>query len=396
MGANRICLIVLAWERRFSLRYQVMTPLAMCIAVGVAFLSLNSAEAHVITLMQKSIRHEIGTPQGKDVWVVEATEMPGLAAIGTSVTSLRTGRAWASCDLHISPATNRDKTVCRIEVRDKTSGTTIASKNVRARDILTLRRASVMFNAPGNNHELEFRVISFGATAFQLSTMQLSVPDPDIKFHFDQRRLQSIVVDGKELLTGGGCYLIGSLDGDDKPSTNVTSGGSDGRYLLAPGMGDKLLIPYVLNFKQVSPTRVDFRISVGPVPVEIASMNLAIDARKELFDTFQFSASGYKVGCAHDRTLRDGDGGAFASIPTPCRIVDKGVQYGSVGLAGATGEQSWGAISGKGGTLTLQLTPPRRGLSFTNHPSTNNIGLGFGKMSKGDTVEQRGSIVWAP
>ena len=77
------------------------------------------------------------------------------------------------------------------------------------------------------------RTIRMAALAIMtLSTMRVDgLAAQTVTFDYDSRSVRSITVDGHNVLTGGGLYLIGSADGADIRETNFSSGGSNGRRM---------------------------------------------------------------------------------------------------------------------------------------------------------------------
>jgi hypothetical protein len=167
----------------------------------------------------------------------------------------------------------------------------------------------------------------------------------------------------------GGYYIIGSCTGADD-NNNVTSQGSDGHTLRAPGSCPGA--PFSLTITGTNPYHV--KIQIGPLPVAYRTLSVPLDPNKDYFDRFQFAGTSYQVGCGTSFTTRSGSGATFDSIPRPCTIPN----VGSVGVARVVPLPAWGEISGPLGTIRRTITAGNaQELAFINHPGTNNIEIGF-------------------
>jgi hypothetical protein len=198
----------------------------------------------------------------------------------------------------------------------------------------------------------------------------------------DSTGIQHIYRNGADLFEGvGGYYIIGSCTGADN-SDNVTSQGSDGHTLLAPGACPGA--PFQMTISAAG-TTIHVSIEIGPLPADYATLSVPFDPVLEYFDTFEFDGSSYEVGCANSFSPRSGSGGTFDSIPTPCQI--PGV--GGVGVARVAPAPAWGEISGPLGTVrrTLQSGDVEQ-LVFVRHPGTHNIEPGFNPVHFGTVIPQ--------
>ena len=186
----------------------------------------------------------------------------------------------------------------------------------------------------------------------------------------DATGIQRLERFGANLFEGvGGYYIIGSCTGADD-ANNVTSQGSDGHTLRAPGSCPGA--PFSLAVTGDNPYHVT--ISIGPLPAAYRTLSVPLDPRKDLLDAFAFAGSAYQVGCGTSFQPRSGSGAAFATIPTPCTIPN----VGGVGLARVVPVPGSGEIAGPLGTIRRRiLSGDAKELDFFNHPGTNNIEVGF-------------------
>ena len=194
-------------------------------------------------------------------------------------------------------------------------------------------------------------------------------PDPLVVVA-DGTGIQRLLWNGVDLFAGvGGYYVIGSCTGADG-ADNVTSQGSDGRTLSAPGACPGA--PFSMTITGRHPIRVS--IAIGPLPAAYRTLSVPLDPTKEYFDTFAFDGTRYQVGCGLSWSERTGSSALFESIPRPCLI--PGV--GTVGVARVVPAPAWGEIRGPIAAIRRTF---RAGdgeeLAFINHPGTNNIELGF-------------------
>jgi hypothetical protein len=167
----------------------------------------------------------------------------------------------------------------------------------------------------------------------------------------------------------GGYYIIGSCTGSDD-ANNVTSQGSDGHTLHAPGNCPGA--PFSLVVTGDNPYHVS--IQIGPLPTAYRTLSVPLDPRKDLIDNFAFDGNAYQVGCGTSYQPRTGSGAAFDTIPRPCVIPD----VGSVGVARVVPAPAWGEITGPLGTIRRHITSgDAKELDFINHPGTNNIEIAF-------------------
>ena len=183
----------------------------------------------------------------------------------------------------------------------------------------------------------------------------------------DGTGIQRIERYGANLLDGvGGLYLIGSCTGADDPTSNVTSQGSDGATLRAPGSCPGA--PFSLTITGTNPILVS--ATVGPLPVPYATLSLPLDPKREYMTNFQFAGSSYEVGCGTTWSPVAGAGAAFTTIPQPCDIPGAG----AVGVARVAPAPTWGEITGPLGALRLTLlSGDAREMQFIRHPGTHNI-----------------------
>lgn len=194
---------------------------------------------------------------------------------------------------------------------------------------------------------------------------------PVVDADHDATGIQHLRVDGVDVLAGvGGYYIIGSCTGADDANNNVTSQGSDGTTLRAPGSCPGA--PFSLTVSGANPFHVS--ISIGPLPVAYRSLSVPLDPVKVFFEEFAFDGDAYQVGCGTSYSPRSGSRARFDTIPLPCTI--PGV--GGVGVARVRPTPAWGEITGPVATVRRTLLGGSgEELVFINHPGTNNIELGF-------------------
>jgi hypothetical protein len=161
----------------------------------------------------------------------------------------------------------------------------------------------------------------------------------EITFVYDGRAITQILLpDGRDLLGGtGGYYLIGSCSGTDDPNQNVTSVGSDGRTLHAPGGCPGA--PFSLAYQRLDGRTLQVTVSLGPLPRDYETLSVPLDCDRALFERFLFDSASYWVGCGARWELRAGAAatGRFADIPRWCEIPGVGM----VGLARANRKAGW-------------------------------------------------------
>jgi Domain of unknown function (DUF4214) len=224
-------------------------------------------------------------------------------------------------------------------------------------------------------------------------------PDPDpvdnapfVDFAFSSTGIRHIVSGGVDLLGGNGSYyIIGSCSGADDPGQNVVSIGASGGTLFAPGTCPGP--PFAITITRTSNNAVHASVRIGPTPVEYRGFSVPLDAKKSFFTSFNTTAPGFGVGCGDGYDARDGGGGNFADIPTPCFIP----AAGPVGTARFAPVPSMGEITGPFGTIRRTVTSgDGRELYFYNHPNTNNIEVSFttpGNLPAGSTLTLEEDIV---
>jgi len=215
-----------------------------------------------------------------------------------------------------------------------------------------------------------------------------------VSFGYDSTRVYSIRVNGFEILTGGGVYLIGSQSGNDNPTTNYSSVDSNGRVMTNGGPS------FRLSFWVKGPNVLGFIAEVGPVSVlPIAEMNMAFDFHKQLFSTFAFSGNRYYLNRSTSPiNYPSGSQVNYSSIPQIHKIFQNGVLLGMAGEANTKAATQWGAATGSLATIRVNVFSATRyrSMDFTNHFGTNNIALGFRTLNVGETARVEGEIVVTP
>jgi len=160
----------------------------------------------------------------------------------------------------------------------------------------------------------------------------------------------------------GQAYIEGSCDGSDNSGQNVTS------LALRPrGSGCLVSAPHSINVIAQGSNFVQIDWRIGPAATDLRTVSLPFDTPGKIFDKY----------CSWSGTC-----GKFSDIPTPHYIPPGfGFPGGYVGVVMARGDLSsgsWGEISGPYGVVRrTYLGGDCVRLLFYNHPSTNNIELGF-------------------
>ena len=238
------------------------------------------------------------------------------------------------------------------------------------------------------------RTIRMAALAIMtLSTVRVDgLAAQTVNFDYDSRSVRSITVDGHNILTGGGIYLIGSADGSDIRETNFSSGGSNGKRMTNGGP------PFSLEFRQSGAHKLAFKASVGPMNVDkMSQLSLAMDFRKDSLDVYEFDGSSYRYWGTRGEFV--GSAGRFDDIPQPGVIRDAwGRELGRVGVARIKPPFEWVRAAGVFGTVEIRINRAigltRAG--FTNHFATDDIGLGMHGALRGATVMVEGEIIVRP
>lgn len=225
-----------------------------------------------------------------------------------------------------------------------------------------------------------------------------------VNAQFDSRQIRRIYVNGMNILTfnpysgGGGIYLIGSASGDDRPSSNYESTGSQNGRMTNGGP------KFVLTFSPTTtPNVLAFSAKVGPVENNINSLTLAMDFDPHLMDSWKFNGSRHRyTPCTGSTSWRNKSSGKFNDIPQGCEITDNGVVLGHAGETQTDGLPSWARVSGSVAKVQIDLqgtipnTTGPRNVGFTNHSGTHNMSINFGKVLKDTTVSIVGQITVTP
>lgn len=213
-----------------------------------------------------------------------------------------------------------------------------------------------------------------------------------VDFRFDSTRISEIRANGLNILTGGGAYLIGSQTGRDLPSSNYSSIGSTNGRMTNGGP------PFRLTFHREGANSLLYELEVGPHHVDIERLDFAIDLQKPYFDRIEFAANRYELFYCSGRQIRSGSGLHYSDIPVGCEIRDGNIVYGYVGIAMLKPIPAWGESIGMFARVRLEVHQHENGIemSFANHPGTNNLGIGFGRLRRGRLARARGRIVVTP
>jgi hypothetical protein len=213
-----------------------------------------------------------------------------------------------------------------------------------------------------------------------------------VEFRYDQTQLKSIRVNGFELLTGGGGYLIGSPSGADGSGDGFTSYNSDGRRMANNGPA------FSLRFTPTADARtLKFRAEVTlDNHSRVATLSLPFDFDKRAVTSWSFAGTQYRFN--NEGRTRSGSGGDFASIPMPFRIPAQGPLITYTGFARPATLPAWGQVQGPVASVRIRVTAHSgvREMLFYNHGFTNNAELGFGSLTRGQRVWVEGELTVTP
>lgn len=239
---------------------------------------------------------------------------------------------------------------------------------------------------------IELLVVIASIIGVAACTPTASAQTGGVVFGYDNTQLRSIKVNGIEILTGGGGYLIGSPSGADGSGDGFTSYNSNGTRMSNNGPGFSLRFtptanPNVLRFRaQVTLDNRD----------RVATLSLPFDFDKRAVTSWSFNGSRFRYN--NEATIRNGFGGAYASIPQPFRIPAQGPLITYTGFAKPTSLPSWGQVAGSVATVRINITgnSGAREMLFYNHGFTNNAEVGFGALTRGQTVWVEGELIVTP
>lgn len=262
----------------------------------------------------------------------------------------------------------------------------VQNRALRNGDLIGLRTSTghyVCAENGGGSTVVANRTAWLGWETFKLE-MQ---PPPMVEFRFDSQRVSRINKAGRNILTGGGIYLIGSFTGADIPETNCSSiGGRNGRMTNGGP-------PYTLSFRSVGQNRLQFRAVVGPVPRRMEALSMAVDLQKSAVARWGFTGQEYRFfGAAR---YRDGSSGRYDEIPQPGIIRNaNGTVLGRVGVAFTRGVPQ--TLVARGDQLRVRVDVSEaigvRNGAFTHHFATHNIGFDMGPVEAGDRRVIAGTI----
>lgn len=214
-----------------------------------------------------------------------------------------------------------------------------------------------------------------------------------VDFDFDSTRVKHILVNGTDILTGGGIYLVGSKTGLDDPTSNYTTVGSNGRAMTNSGP------PYKLTFWKKSDTILGFKAEVGPVVGTVETLSLPFDFNKQQITKFAFNGNRYFLnGSSSGTSYTSGNFVAHSAIPAIFPIRQNGVLLGYSGVAATKAVTTWGAVDGALATVRISVLSHShyRSMGFFNHFGTNNAEIQFGKFAAGEKASVEGEVIVTP
>lgn len=181
----------------------------------------------------------------------------------------------------------------------------------------------------------------------------------------------------------GGYYVIGGCDDRDAAETNVTSLGSDGRTLFSP-RADCPGAPFEIRVTPIDAHTVRTEVTIGPLPVDYATLSVPLDVRAHLVDTFSTDVAPLFVGGCGEVERRNALDGHFDSVPTPC---PPGVRV--VGLAETRTPAGLAVIEGPGTRVIRRILggDAVKVQFFRNLPiDVENSEVAFGPRRAGSVV----------
>lgn len=217
-------------------------------------------------------------------------------------------------------------------------------------------------------------------------------------YDFDTKQVKAITVNGRNLLTGNGIYLIGSASGADGVLDPYNSPQSRDGLRLRNGRGQDGP-PFKLQFWQNGLGSLSFRAEVGPVDRTFNTLSMPFDFAPAVMDRFAFDGSRYRVECTGAR--KSGSDAPYASIVPQCHIVrneQTGVEVARVGVAIVESPASWAEVNGSVAKVRVNIRQAShyQSLRFHHHTFTNNLELSFGTMRKGEKAWVEGEMIVAP
>lgn len=222
----------------------------------------------------------------------------------------------------------------------------------------------------------------------------------NVDFVFDKTRVSRIFVNNKNVLTGGGIYLIGSTSGADNDATNYKSiGATDGRMVASRGgqIGPK----FELKFGRLNANQIQFAVSVT-ANQDFEKMSLAFDWDKSEVTRFRIPGTKLKfIGTGQDGWHsgtpvpgREGTRWYFKDIPQHHVVPGTNGQREGTALTRNVAEMGWVRLSGPRVKIKVELNTLQgvKDAAFTNHFAANASGYGFGPLRKGETAKIEGVI----
>lgn len=221
---------------------------------------------------------------------------------------------------------------------------------------------------------------------------------------YDETRISRIQYRGVDILTGGGIYLVGSVNGRDVRETNLNSIGSkNGRMISDFGeIGPR----FELKFTPEGPNRIKFVASVGPVGRDFERLDLAFDFNKQAVRSFAFGGTRLKfVGTGDDgwhnatpdQITKNGSRWRFNQIPQHQGSRDAyGRPLPKLGAAFTRNDsdKQWAKLFGPAVTIRIDVTSSHnyREMGITNHFVSHTFGFGFGPLKRGESASVEGYI----
>lgn len=241
------------------------------------------------------------------------------------------------------------------------------------------------------------KLIGFGLLLIASLGSQ-AIAQQTVRYDFDSKKLKSIIVNGDNLMTGNGIYLIGSLTGADGVLGPFNSPNSLDGLRLMNGY-QQYGAPFKLQFSQNGSGTLSFIAEIGPVEQTYETLSMPFDFGPTVMDRFAFDGSNYLMECTG--TVKKVSNDAYSSITPQCHVVKDektGEIVARVGVAIVRSPVLWAEVSGPKAKVrvTIKRSSHYTSLRFHRHTGTHNLELSFGKMQKGEKAFVEGEVIVTP
>lgn len=182
----------------------------------------------------------------------------------------------------------------------------------------------------------------------------------------------------------GGYYVIGGCDDRDAHDANVTTLQSNGAVMNAgnpacPGA------PFTITVTPINSQAVRTEITVGPLPVDYATLSVPLDMRAHLVDFFRTDVDPLFIGGCGEVERRSTREGGFDTVPTPCPPGQR-----VVGLAETRRPATLAVLGGPKARVVRRILSGDHVVSirfFRNLPiDVENSEVAFGPRRAGDVI----------